>query len=166
MKSQYSKTTVVKSQCDGRQCFYGLANQSRLEFLGRIERSMGGTLQYGYQYQYHAEGYEPRGGFWSNSEDPIPSPGERVNVRVNGMGVGTVVGYFFASDFIGIEVALDKRPEWHVKNKPKDKPNTLAFGSEVTVLKRGMTEAEQAEADEETAMEDAQESFRREMEQD
>lgn len=75
-------------------------------------------------------------GLWStngaNGFDAPPAIGERVEVTMNGFGPGTVVGYFVESGFIGIEVKVDNRPDWHRKQDPTNKhPHPLVFGSEI-----------------------------------
>ena len=54
------------------------------------------------------------GPFWSG-ENPPPAIGSRVKVRFNGFGDGTVTGYFLEEGFLGLEVAVDKQPDWHIK---------------------------------------------------
>jgi hypothetical protein len=69
---------------------------------------------------------------WSNSW--IPAIGDAVFVKENQLGAGKVVGYFVEGGFLGCEVALDKRPEWHVEANGDRHPHPLVFG--VTLEKR------------------------------
>jgi hypothetical protein len=51
---------------------------------------------------------------WS-SPGPPPPRGTRIRVTMNGLGAGTVMGYFTESGWLGIHVALDAPPAWWVK---------------------------------------------------
>lgn len=136
--TQYPQVVCKPTDNHELPCFYGCTQQDNLEFLGRIEKKLGDKSCYGHQYCYsfinaeknHAP-FPAREGFWS-SEQPLPDIGARVDVCMNDFGHGTVVAYFFEHDFIGIEVAVDKRPDWHVKQTKN--PNPLVFGAEVKVL--------------------------------
>lgn len=78
----------------------------------------------------------PRGVKWSGA-GAVPAIGARVNVKINGMGPGTVIGYFVEPEpdngWLGVKVTLDKRPDWHVRQNP-DRPFTLVFGAEIAAL--------------------------------
>jgi hypothetical protein len=67
---------------------------------------------------------------WSNAAF-LPQIGERVQITFNGLGCGTVVAYFVEDTYIGVEVAPDKRPEWHVKQNGNQHPHPLVFGAEI-----------------------------------
>jgi hypothetical protein len=49
---------------------------------------------------------------WSG-DFPIPKIGDRVNVIINDLGTGEVIGYFVEYNFLGLYVRLDHQPEWH-----------------------------------------------------
>lgn len=70
---------------------------------------------------------------WSN-RDFVPEIGERVFIRMNGFGAGTVVAYFTEAGWLGVEVVVDERPEWHVKANKDTHPNPLVFGAEIRPL--------------------------------
>ncbi len=73
-------------------------------------------------------------GKWSN-EERMPKIGERVNVTLNKLGKGCVRCYFIEAGFVGLEVILDERPEWHVEQNGDDGANALVFGQEVEFIK-------------------------------
>jgi hypothetical protein len=73
--------------------------------------------------------------FWSNTLQP-PAVGDRVDVRMNGFGPGTVTGYFTEFGYLGVYVKVDRLPDWYVKqNKGKEKDanygTPMVFGVEV-----------------------------------
>ena len=75
---------------------------------------------------------------WSGSQ-PIPPIGGRVNVIVNGFGVGTVVAYFINTDengtaYLGVEVLPDVRPDWHIKQEGDARPHCCMFGAELGTM--------------------------------
>lgn len=55
-------------------------------------------------------------GKWSGTKYP-PSIGDRVTVNFNGFGAGTVTDYFVEGGWLGVEVQMDKQPEWHRKQQ-------------------------------------------------
>jgi hypothetical protein len=65
---------------------------------------------------------------WSNAQYP-PSIGDRVNVTMNGFGMGTVIDYFLLEGWLGIKVNVDKQPDWH-KKQGSTNPISV-FGIEV-----------------------------------
>lgn len=67
---------------------------------------------------------------WSHANPP-PAIGEKVAIQFNGLGSGTVVGYFVEENFLGLRVKLDKNPAWREKQL-KGNPPALVFGAEVT----------------------------------
>ena len=72
-------------------------------------------------------------GRWSGGKN-FPAPpriGERVQIDMNGFGPGTVVGYFVETGWLGVEVKVDQRPDWHLKQNGDRHPNPLVFGSEL-----------------------------------
>jgi hypothetical protein len=52
--------------------------------------------------------------WWSGSM-PLPKIGEKVNVIMNGLGIGVVEKYFVEYGWLGVMVKLDSPPEWYVK---------------------------------------------------
>ena len=46
---------------------------------------------------------------WSNPKPP-PAIGDRVRIRVNGIGMATVTRYFVQEGFLGIETTVDAWP--------------------------------------------------------
>jgi len=73
-------------------------------------------------------------GFWSNATF-LPGIGERVQVNMNGLGAGEVVAYFKERQWIGVEVALDQQPDWHLKQTGRGS-HALVFGIEVAPEKQ------------------------------
>ena len=68
--------------------------------------------------------------YWSGKDEP-PPVAARVEVLINGMGPGRVVGYFVEGPYLGVEVRLEKNPGWRLKQHGgKDLP-VLAFGKEI-----------------------------------
>lgn len=68
---------------------------------------------------------------WSGER--IPAVGERVLCVPNGLGYGTVEGYFQSNGWLGVVVKLESPPEWHVKQN-KGKPLSglaLVYGAEI-----------------------------------
>jgi hypothetical protein len=91
---------------------------------------------YGYLYigawQYWPEGckYNQKqpdpSAKWSG-KGPIPTIDEEIVAHINGRWEGRVTGYFVEHGYQGIEVACTKRPEWKVKQEPKNN-QALFFG--------------------------------------
>ena len=83
------------------------------------------------------EDESPRGVKWSGA-GAVPAIGDRIDVKINGMGAGTVIGYFVEPEpdngWLGVKVTLDKRPDWHIKQCGPDRPWTLVFGAEIAPL--------------------------------
>lgn len=80
--------------------------------------------------------------------DPIPAQGERVQVTLNGLGPGTVSGFFLAGEagkadpanperrFLGVAVMLESPPDWYKQQTPSYQTDPArVFGPEVTALK-------------------------------
>jgi hypothetical protein len=84
-----------------------------------------GKLLGSYELLEPTEGKKWSAGF------PIPKIGDRVIATVNSLGLGTVLDYFWESDFQGIRLELDTatEPEWHKKQCPND-PTAMIFGAE------------------------------------
>ena len=107
----------------------------------------------GYLYIGAAEHLRPKGRYslnepdltatWSGSK--IPALGDRVHVKMNSYGPGTVIGYFVESgerneedgggtfSFLGLHVKVDKPPQWHLKQN-KNTPYICVYGVEVNIL--------------------------------
>lgn len=79
--------------------------------------------------------------------DPIPGQGERVQVKMNGLGPGKVAGYFLAGEagkadpqhperrFLGVAVLLETPPGWYKAQCPNWQTEPArVFGPEVAPL--------------------------------
>lgn len=55
---------------------------------------------------------------WSNRR--IPDIGERIYIKFNGFGFGTVRGYCHIEGFVGLLVEPDAMPDWYVKQTKKE----------------------------------------------
>lgn len=73
-------------------------------------------------------------GMFSNLHPRLPQIGDRVIVTFNGFGPGTVVGFFVESGYVGLEVRVDKRPDWHIRQNGDRHPHPLCFGAEIELL--------------------------------
>jgi hypothetical protein len=60
---------------------------------------------------------------------PPPPVGEKINVNMNSLGNGDVVGYFSLEGYLGLRVQLDNPPDWYIK---QNKGNSVGhiFGPE------------------------------------
>jgi len=87
---------------------------------------------------------------WRDCYMPLPEIGTRLRVAMNGMGDGVVVAYFVSYGgiagkksmgfkegdkmwFTGIEVKLDKQPDWHLDECGEGR-HALVFGTEIRPL--------------------------------
>jgi hypothetical protein len=81
------------------------------------------------------EDQAPKSGpVWWSGKLPPPELGSRVTIRMNGFGPGTVVAFFVEYGYLGIEVKVDTRPDWHIKQnkgRPESECNPMVFGSEL-----------------------------------
>jgi hypothetical protein len=66
---------------------------------------------------------------WSG-EEPPPEIGTKVNVTINGLGEGVVVGYFSEHGWLGLKVSLLNAPEW-LKEQNNNDPTGHVFGAEL-----------------------------------
>lgn len=79
--------------------------------------------------------------------DPIPSEGQRVSVKMNGLGLCKVAGYFLAGEagkadpanperrFLGVAVLLESPPDWYKAQNPNyATAPAYVFGPEVAAL--------------------------------
>ena len=69
-----------------------------------------------------------RGYLWSGAAD-VPGIGERVRVRMNGLGLGTVTGYLVEHGWLGVRVQLDNPPDWY--RKQNGNKHAMVFGVEL-----------------------------------
>ena len=69
---------------------------------------------------------------WAGKVAP-PPVGDKVQVRMNSLGTGDVVGYFSLEGYLGLRVQLDSPPEWYIK---QNKGNVVGhiFGPEFAPL--------------------------------
>jgi len=67
-------------------------------------------------------------GMWSAKT--LPAIGDKVDVLINGLGMGTVESYFIENEWLGVTVRLDHQPEWHKKQRPNN-PIAMVFGFEI-----------------------------------
>lgn len=68
---------------------------------------------------------------WSNAVQP-PATGNIVNVRMNGIGLSEVVGYFVEDGYLGLLVKPFDPPEWYVAQNGYDATGH-AFGAEIEI---------------------------------
>ncbi len=75
---------------------------------------------------------------WTGTGEP-PSYGDRVDVRVNGIGPGRVTGYAVQEGYLGVMVLADEatRPAWHKKQNPRNEA-FLSFGAELQPTLKGL----------------------------
>jgi hypothetical protein len=67
---------------------------------------------------------------WSGIKYPFPPQiGERVTVKFNGFGDGTVIDYFISDGYLGVLVKVDQQPNWHIKQGGTNP--IRAFGIEI-----------------------------------
>ncbi len=107
----------------------------------RIEHCTGGM-----QVTPHLPLFEHRVGdelphrvaLWTGTGEP-PSYGDRVDVRVNGIGPGRVTGYAVDAGYLGVMVLADEetRPAWHKKQHPQN-GSFLTFGAELQPTLKGL----------------------------
>jgi len=59
----------------------------------------------------------------------VPLIGDRVTVRMNNMGPGTIRSFFIEDGgknyWLGVAVELDKEPDWFTKNLDRETPENL-----------------------------------------
>jgi hypothetical protein len=65
---------------------------------------------------------------WVNDAPPPPI-GTDVLITFNGLGTGTVRGYFVEQNYLGLLVQIHNKPDWYLE---QNGPNTLGhvFGTE------------------------------------
>lgn len=100
----------------------------------RIEHVAGGFLPTPMLPAFsHRVGSEKpyRGALWTGVGEP-PAVGEKVYIRINQLGFGTVTGYAVAEGYLGVLVQVDEatRPAWSKKSNPENLPG-LTFGTEL-----------------------------------
>ena len=59
----------------------------------------------------------PSGLIWTGT-DPIPVLGARIRVRMNGLGLGIMCGFFALDNYLGVAVELDQLPTWFIQAHP------------------------------------------------
>jgi len=79
-------------------------------------------------------------GIWSGNFS-VPMVGDRVYVRMNALGPGTVRGHFVAAGYLGLEVEIDASPSWRIDQLarvglPASTP-VRVFGAECAALSEG-----------------------------
>jgi len=68
---------------------------------------------------------------WSGGGS-IPALGAEVNVRMNGLGAGKVVGYRVVDGWLAVEVKIYDPPSWWIRNHDGDPdPVGVIFGLEL-----------------------------------
>lgn len=70
---------------------------------------------------------------WSGKQ-PIPAIGDKVTINFNELGTGVVQAYFYEHGYFGLDVKLDKAPDWHNKQHPvgsEHRGRALVFGAEI-----------------------------------
>lgn len=65
---------------------------------------------------------------WINSAPP-PAVGTDVIILFNGLGRGTVKGYFVEENYLGLLVQIHNKPDWYVKQNGPDRLGHV-FGPE------------------------------------
>ena len=78
----------------------------------------------------------PEGAMWSGAARGIPAPplpGDRVRVRMNGIGPGTVLGRFTEYGYAGLVVLPDDPPDWYVRQNGAG-ATAGVFGAEIEPL--------------------------------
>jgi hypothetical protein len=65
---------------------------------------------------------------WSGKGVPVPPVGARVHVRLNGIGAGTVTGYYHAEGWLGVVVEADRMPDWYRQANPAANNVAKVFG--------------------------------------
>ena len=64
-----------------------------------------------------------------------PQIGERIKVTMNSLGFGKVTAYFIEHEYVGVEVALEKQPDWHIRQRGKG-GHCLVFGAEIKRMEK------------------------------
>lgn len=69
---------------------------------------------------------------WTGCVD-VPGFMQDVNIRLNGIGQATVVGYAVLDGYLGVMTKANEatRPEWHKRQNPNNEPG-LTFGIEIS----------------------------------
>lgn len=102
----------------------------------RIQHCTGGMLVTDqlpkYQRRASKDELPHRMALWTGAGDP-PALHSKVQIRVNGVGPGTVTGYAVCDGYLGVMVRADDatRPDWHKGQNPRNDPGIL-FGLELS----------------------------------
>jgi hypothetical protein len=75
---------------------------------------------------------------WSADFD-VPSIGEDVIIRMNGIGRAKVVGYASQNEYLGVMTVPYSPPDWWIRQNGPPSPDNaaLAFGAEISLILRG-----------------------------
>jgi hypothetical protein len=115
----FDKTHFTEKARQG--CFYNLTSTAWMK----------GTGPAGFQ-QYDIN-VPQTGGIqrvnWSG-KGGLPWIGGRINATINNLGPAIVHSYCIEGDYLGLQVYLLNRPEWHATQNP-DRPIAIVFGAEI-----------------------------------
>lgn len=101
----------------------------------RIQHCTGGMLATDqlpkYQRRTSKDERPHRMALWTGADEP-PALLSRVEIRINGIGPGTVTGYAVCDGYLGVMVRADEatRPDWHKSQNPQNEPG-IVFGVEL-----------------------------------
>jgi hypothetical protein len=75
---------------------------------------------------------------WSADFD-VPSVGEDVIIRINGIGRAKVVGYASQNGYLGVMTVPYSPPDWWIRQNGPPSPDSaaLAFGAEISLVLPG-----------------------------
>lgn len=75
---------------------------------------------------------------WSADFD-VPSIGEDVIIRINGIGRAKVVGYASQGGYLGVMTVPYSPPDWWIRQNGPPSPDNgaLAFGAEISCIQTG-----------------------------
>lgn len=75
---------------------------------------------------------------WS-ADFEVPSIGDDVLIRVNGIGRANVVGYATQGGYLGVMTVPYSPPDWWIRQNGPPSPDNaaLAFGAEIAQIKSG-----------------------------
>jgi len=114
----YHMDVVSKSPQDPDGCAYGL------------KRLPAGYVNHGPFDAKNDDERPARGEVWWCGDKAPPAIGEQVAVRMNQLGEGEVTSYFHEHGFLGVELRIDRQPEWHRKQNGHS-PYVLVFAIEL-----------------------------------
>jgi hypothetical protein len=75
---------------------------------------------------------------WS-ADFEVPSIGEDVIIRINGIGRAKVVGYASQNGYLGVMTVPYSPPDWWIRQNGPPSPDNaaLAFGAEISLIVPG-----------------------------